>query len=178
MKPLQQDSGLSIAELAVTMMIFAVAAVIGLAMFSSTLNGEMVTRDDSDALAQLRFAGERITKELRQARTLDTSSDERTVKFWIDVDRDNQDEPGEWISWSVVDTSGGEAELVRFTDANPTPVVIAADFLTGDAFAYSPDFPGTPTMVTLTLRTDLVAGPAPGERIMETSIRLRNEATP
>jgi type II secretory pathway pseudopilin PulG len=173
----RRQEGITVAELTVTLLIVSIVGAMSITLLTAAQRADVFTADDTAALDDLRHASEALSKELRQARMIYPASTARSLYFWVDYDRDNQQDTEERITWQVDPLGGGEARLIRFTDAGPSTRTVAREFLEGDAFTYQPPFPDIPTVVGLVLRTEVTPGSAPGERLVETMIRIRNEAT-
>lgn len=180
----REEGGISFIEMMVATAISAVVGSLLIAALTMVTRVDRFTRQDSEALAELRTATERFQKEMRQARKIynvdnPPASTATIAHFWVDYNRDNQQNSDEMIRWRLETASSGEIRLVRTTKAKedaapPEPAFIEADGLvTGSSFAYDPAPPGT-TVVTLTLRADISAGDQPSGRTVRTKVRLRN----
>ena len=132
----ERESGHSLVEILIAAMLSL--TVIGLlsTALATTHRGDAYSADQSRALAELRTATERLGKELRQAQRLYADSGPRTVRLWVDRGRDGVQHPSERVTWSVRPASGGGAQLVRSTDAEPAGVVVATNLLGTDSFCY------------------------------------------
>ncbi len=173
------EAGLSLAELLVAMMISSLALSLLAVMVSSSVRAEIFSRDDSASLDDMRIVAERITKEMRQGRLMYPDSTAYRAHFWVDFDLDNQQDADERIYWEVRDDGTGDWDLVRYTDADPTELVIA-EFVVdeGDVFAYDPPFPGIVRLVDIAITFDVDPNERPVAHTVESSVRLRNAATP
>jgi type II secretory pathway pseudopilin PulG len=181
---LQQDErGISFVEMMVATAISVVVGSLLIAALSMVMRVDRFTRQDSEALAELRTATERFQKELRQARKIysDTTnpplSTATVVYFWVDYDRNNQQELDERIIWRLQTLSTGEMRLLRTTkekeEASEDPFIEAVGLVSGSSFSYNPAPPDS-TVVTLTLRADVSSGAQPSGRTVRTQVRLRN----
>jgi type II secretory pathway pseudopilin PulG len=183
--PLRQDErGITFVEMVVAMAIAAVVGSLLIGALSMVTRVDRFTSQDSQALGELRTATERFQKELRQARKLycgcpadDTNlpaSTAAVVHFWVDYDRNNQQEDDEQFIWRFETASSGTMRLVRTSEAAGAPVLIeAVGLVSGSSFTYDPAPPDT-TVVTLTLRADISSGSDPSPRSVRTQVRLRN----
>jgi type II secretory pathway pseudopilin PulG len=176
-----EERGISFVEMMVATAISAVVASLLIAAMTMVTRVDRFTRQDSEALAELRIAAERFQKEMRQARKVydvDTppASTGTIAHFWVDYNRDNQQNADERIIWRFETASSG-MRLIRTNDekeaAGEGPFIQAVGLVTGSSFAYSPAPPDT-TAVTLTLRADIAAGNQPSGRTVRTQVRLRN----
>jgi type II secretory pathway pseudopilin PulG len=179
----QDERGITFVEMMVATAIAAVVGSLLLAALSMVTRVDRFTREDSEALGELRTATERFQKEMRQARKIyyDATdppiSTATTVYFWVDYDRNNQQTLDEKIIWRLETASSGSLRLVRTTKENEEaaedPFVEAIGLVSGSSFIYSPAPPNT-TVVTLTLRADVSSGAQPSARTVRTQVRLRN----
>lgn len=161
-------------ELTVTMVVSGLLAVVLFTAIVGLQRSEEYTGQDSRALAELRVAVDRLSRELREARRVYASSD-MSIKFWRDDDRDNQQDPAERVTWSLA-TSGSGGRLLRTTDATPTePSVVASEVVVSPAFTATPVPPDT-ARVDVVLHADVNQASAPSQRTVRTAIRLRNAA--
>lgn len=170
----RDQGGTSVVELTVAMFVLGVVGVVIASLLAVAQRTEATTGRDSQSLAELRTATSRLVLEMRQARTIYAGSTARRVRFWVDVDRDNQQDLAERITWEIV-SSGNTAELVRTTDASGPSQTHATGLVPADAFQYSPAAPNT-TYVVVTLSVDIAPNLAPSERTHRTTVRLRNAA--
>jgi type II secretory pathway pseudopilin PulG len=176
-RPWQDERGITFVEMMVATAIAAMVGSLLIAALSMVTRVDRFTRQDSEALGELRTATERFQKEMRQARKIYTSDDPpastaSTVHFWVDYDRNNQQDLAERLIWRLETASSGGMRLVRTSDAGGT-LVQAVNLVTGSSFTYSPAPPNT-TVVTLTLRADVSSGSQPSARTVRTKVRLRN----
>jgi type II secretory pathway pseudopilin PulG len=178
----RDERGISFVEMMVATAIAAVVGSLLIAALTMVTRVDRFTRQDSEALGELRTATERFQKELRQARKVycgcpadDTAVPASTatiIHFWVDYDRDNQQDDVEQLIWKFESASSGTMRLVRTSEAGGTRVQ-AVDLISGSSFAYAPAPPDT-TMVTLTLRADVNSADQPSARSIRTQVRLRN----
>lgn len=173
----ENERGISFVEMVVAMAISAVVGSLLIGAFSMMHRVDRFTGQDSEALADLRTASERFQKEMRQARKIyDTveppASTSTLVHFWVDYNRDNQQNLEERLIWRLEAASGGKMRLVRTSEAGGMRIQ-ATNLVSGSSFAYAPAPPDT-TVVTLTLRADVTPGDQPSARTVRTKVRLRN----
>lgn len=179
MNRLRSDGGVTLPELLIAILISSLALALLGAMVSSGTRAEIFTRDDSASLDDMRITAERITKEVRQARLLYGDSTDYVAHFWVDYDLDNQQDPEERIYWALRDDGTGDFDLVRYTEADPTQVVISEFAVdAGPVFTYEPVLPGIVRNVSFAIAFDVNPAQPPVAHTVESSIRLRNQATP
>ena len=173
----QSEQGITFVEMMVAMAIAAIVGSLLIAALSMVMRVDRFTQEDSEVLGELRTATERFQKELRQARKVydvanAPASTATTIHFWVDYNRDNQQNLSEKLIWRLQAASSGKLRLVRTSGAGGTRIQ-AVDLVSGSSFAYAPAPPGT-TVVTLTLKADAAAGSQPSVRTVRTRVRLRN----
>ena len=177
----QDERGISFVEMIVAMAISAVVGLLLIAAMNMVTRVDQFTRQDSQALGELRAATERFQKEMRQARKVYDANDlpgstATLVHFWVDYNRDNQQNVDERIIWRLETASSG-MRLIRTNDqkeaASAAPFIEAVGLVSGSAFSFAPTPPDT-TVVTLTLRADISSGSQPSVRTVRTQVRLRN----
>lgn len=173
----QDERGISFVEMMVATAIAAMVGSLLIAALSMVTRVDRFTRQDSEALGELRTATERFQKEMRQARKVydvanPPASSATSVHFWVDYNRDNQQNANEKLIWRLETASGGGMRLVRTSEAGGT-FVEAVNLRSGSSFTYSPAPPNT-TVVMLTLTADVASGAQPSARTVRTQVRLRN----
>jgi type II secretory pathway pseudopilin PulG len=172
---------MTLPELLVGMVLAGIVTSLVLVAVIAMNRGDRYTQQDSEALGALRTGMDRFEKEIRQARKLYSDSNSTRVHFWVDYNRDNQQDLVEKVVWRVKEVAGG-AELIRTTDApGATEQIIARAYVLGAGFGYNvqPDANGnidngTATLVTATFVADSRVGQLAPERTMRTAVRLRN----
>ena len=162
------------AELLVGMVVSGIVLSVLFAGLMGMQRTDRYTAADSEALAELRVSVDRLTSELREARRVYADSNARAAHFWVDADRDNNQDLSERITWRLT-TVAGEGRLVRETDVAGTAddVLVSTEVVVADAFTYAPAAPNT-TEVDIRLQADAEVGGSGGARVVETDIRLRN----
>lgn len=168
---LADERGITFVEMMVGTAISAIVGSLLIAALSMVTRVDRFTRQDSQALGELRTATERFQKEMRQARKVYADSTATSVHFWVDYNRDNQQNQSEKLTWSQ-ETVSGETRLVRTNDAGSS-FIEAVDLVPGSLFLYNPA-PEDTTIVTITLTADVSSGSQPSGRTVRTRVRLRN----
>lgn len=174
---LKSEDGVSLLELVIAGAIASLIALIAFAALEAVGRADTHTSDDSRALAAMRAATQRFTKELRQAGKVYDSSTASRVEFWVDYNRNTQQENTERIVWKLV-TIDGTAQFARTTLADeisgqPSEPWVVGDLLIEPAFSYVPDPPST-SLVTIRLAADVNPDRGGPPRRVETHVRLRN----
>lgn len=169
---LKDERGTTLAELMVALAILSIVSIILLTGLFTAQRTETYTSQDSQTLTSLRVSMERFEKELRAARKVYDDSSATKVHFWVDSDRDNQQDLAERIQWEVV-ASGDGANLTRKTDADAGAIVVGEGFLLEGLFSYAPAPPDT-TLVIIDFVADVSPAAHASERRVHTEVRLRN----
>jgi type II secretory pathway pseudopilin PulG len=169
---LRDERATTLVELMVSMAILSVVSIILLTGLFSANKIETYTSQDSQTLTSLRVSMERFEKELRGARKVYDDSTATKVHFWLDFDRDNQQDLSERITWEVT-AAGDGANLTRKTDADSVAIVVGEGFLLEGLFSYAPAPPDT-TLVIIDFVADVSPTAHATERRIHTEVRLRN----
>lgn len=172
------ERGFSLAELLVTLGIMSIVGLLSVTLLVTALRTDEFSRQETNALDELRFATEFMTKEIRQARLVYPDSTDQYLHIWIDYDIDNQQDTEEKIIYEI-DTSGPVPVLIRYSEAgNPTRRILLEGIVVAPLFTYEPAFPAVPRTVGMTLQADADPTTAPGARTVISEVRIRNAATP
>lgn len=171
---LRAEEGFTLIELVLGVAISSLSVVVIFAALSTASRVEVHTDHDSRALASLRAATQRLTKELRQSGKIYAGghSTTRRIKFWVDYDRDGFQDLADRVTWEVGSVPGGLVGLKRWTDAAPVPEVWVEELVAEDAFVYN-RLPPETTLVEISLKADAGEGHA-APRVVRTEVRLRN----
>ena len=168
---IRDDTGASIVELSLAMVVTSLMAVALVTWMSSAGASLALHREDDYVVQDLRIAKEVIGRELRIAESVLVARAD-LVTVWIDEDHDDYLDPGESITWSL----GTDGTLRRATDLGDEQIV-ASRLLAESRFGY--DHPSAELVGQITVR--LVAevaprtdGGEPGRREIGIQIYLRN----
>lgn len=149
----RDDGGLTLVELLVAMMLFAIIGTLTLTAFINTQHDYRVAGDQAQGLSDVKVAAERLARDIRDARAVvcdGAASDPtcmRHLQLWIDYNSDYVQESDEIVTWQLVpETAGagvcgptGHCELQRVVGG--TTAVEARTIVTNVAFTY--DVPPT-----------------------------------
>jgi prepilin-type N-terminal cleavage/methylation domain-containing protein len=177
----REDSGVTLVELLVSMMLMAIVSSIVLV---ATVDAHRVYRSDDDearGLSDVKTVVERLGRDIRGARGVDAGATNSQVTLWIDSNSDYRRETNEIVTWRIVDVSGstcstvGHCNVVR-TVQGSSDVVEAHTLISNFAFFYDTPAPNT-RLVTVTMSYDAVRGHyGTGSRSVTFQDRLRNVA--
>jgi Tfp pilus assembly protein PilW len=173
----KNDRGISMAEVMVAIMILTVGSSVLFLGMTTLYRSQRYSEQDSGSLASLRTSLDRFEKEIRQARRMYSDSTDKTVHFWVDYDRDNQQDLSERVTYEVKDQGGNKAHLIRSTEADPSSGKVVSRGLVFNAaasnFVYNAADPIAATLITVTFVAREVGTSSP-ERTVTTQVRLRN----
>jgi prepilin-type N-terminal cleavage/methylation domain-containing protein len=168
------DSGVTLVELLVTMMLMSVVSGLILTAMVSTHKTLRHTDDDSQGLLDVKVVAERLGRDLRDARGIDTGADVSHLVIWVDSNSDYVKQPGEIITWQLRANAADPSHYdVLRTVQGQTDIVEARTLVNAIAFSYSPSPPDT-EIVTTSMSYDAVIGTGTTTRTITFATRLRN----
>ncbi len=145
-EPRHNQEGMTLVELLVATLLTSIVCAFMLIAILTTTRADASNDQESRALAQLRISAGRVMNELREARRLYADSTSTRLHFWVDTDRDNQQDPGERITYLIRSKTGATpvadgtpAVMVRRTDAPGSTEMLISDELQ----LFPPDAAGT-----------------------------------
>ncbi len=133
----QQDSGLTLIELMVTM---ALASVLGLVLVVGVQNNQQLHRstvDESSGLADVKTVVERLGRDVRSARSIDSAATQSKLVLWVDYNSDYIKTSNEIVTWQLVKEteSGTQYNVLRQTEGGQ-PKIEARTLVSQIAFCY------------------------------------------
>lgn len=140
----QGERGLTLVELLVTMVLFGVVSAICVAAFLS--GSETVGRIDDDARGQgdQRIVAQRLSRDLREARGIDTPAvgvdPKGQLTVWIDANANYVKDVGEIVTWKLASTANpdGHYDVARSTNGGKS-VIVGRALVSSIAFSYRND---------------------------------------
>jgi len=168
----RDERGLSVAELAIAMMIFSMIGVMAVTGLSSSTRSLGQVDDEVQGLQDLRVVSERLSRDLRQARGIDASSNSTQVTIWIDSDADYKQTSTETITWHLVGPYDDLYDVVR-EDGTGKKSIVGHTLVSAIAFFYDVTPPKT-RVVTVDMTYDAMPGRYAKLRKSTFEIRLRN----
>jgi hypothetical protein len=164
-----EDSGVTLVELAVGLLIAAVMSTLMISWIFSIAAADDLHLADDEAVQDLRNAKDEITRELRRATELSAISND-SLTIWIDQDRDGAMTADEVVTW----TFEPDGELVRSLGDGATSVRLTDVSLSGSGFSYDASVPEEVGSVGLTMEVFVDAPRGDdGIRSLTTEISLR-----
>ena len=148
------EEGFQLVELMVAMVVAMIATGLLIYATTSVYRTQRFGSQDSDALASLRAANDRVVRELRQAVVVYTTSTSTSLQAWVDYDVDQALDAGERITWTISNSTGTKAQLSRTTNAVGAPTTVIARDLSWSATQPYFTYNSTYNLVTITLIAD------------------------
>ena len=182
-RPPRDDAGLSLLEVVITVVILSIASALTMTALFSGLNLLGQTEDEAGGLRDLRIVTERLSRDLRAARGVDTSTSTNSeLTIWIDRDANYQQSDSETITWRLQLGEDGEHYDVVRLDGTNNRATVGTSLVKGIAFEYagpnaSPDgihAPEGAQVVQVTMTYDAIKGKFRQERKTTFDVRLRN----
>jgi Tfp pilus assembly protein PilW len=189
----RDDSGISLVELLVTVVLMA---VVSLSVTTAVIGANRVFQHDDDetaGLSDVRTVVERMGRDVREARGIAAGATNTQLQLWIDSNSDYKQESNELITWKLKPHGDGvHFDVVRVvgTGLTAVEVVEARTLIVNFAFCYqattvvnsSPPDPATCTspdtsqtqVVVAQMSYDAHAGSGSAPRTIFFQDRLRN----
>lgn len=177
------EEGLTLIELLVVMLLMSIVSFLAFGALDSTTRTLGNIDDETQGLADLKVVVERLSRDLRAARGVETPTGvtcpngspaaECALKIWIDQNSDYSPSADERITWRLqAGAGGGQYDVVRTTDAGDREIV-GTKLVSDIAFAYTPSVAGART-VSVRMEYDAFPTRAANQRVTQFEIRLRN----
>lgn len=114
-----QDAGITLPEILVTIVLMGILGSIMLVAVQDNYRLHRSTLDESEGLGDVRVLTERLTRDLRAARSIDAGADSQQLRIWVDANNDYLHSDDELITWELITDPADpkNAEVVRVTDA-------------------------------------------------------------
>ena len=141
------DRGVTMTELLVSMLLItAVMAGVGTALLSAR-KVFAYTDDDATGSLDVRTAVERLGRDIRNARGLDSGATRGSLQLWVDANSDYRRQAAETITWTIV-VRGDHYDVARQVGSGPAQTQ-ASTVVSAIAFCYrtevAADVPTRPT---------------------------------
>jgi prepilin-type N-terminal cleavage/methylation domain-containing protein len=170
------DDGVTLIELLVTMVIMSIVLILAMTAFQASSRVYWNTNDDATGLADARKIAERLGRDIRNARGVDSGATTSKLVLWIDVNSDYIRQPSESVTWQLqASAQAGHYDILR-TSNGTTTVVEARSLVSQIAFTYNVAAPNT-TTVSTEVTYDAYVGNGSGTRTLYFVDRLRNVGT-
>jgi prepilin-type N-terminal cleavage/methylation domain-containing protein len=173
------DDGMTLTELLVTMMILGIVAAISAV---ALINGYRVTTrtsDEDQGLSDVKTVTERLSRDLREARGVDSTATSTQLSIWIDDNSDYVKQATEIYTWKLVAAGDGVHFRVQrsHVDAGGATLttIVGRTLVDNAVFTYNTGTPSAATTsVTVTLTYDPLATSGSKKRQLVFTERLRN----
>ncbi len=168
-----QETGLSLVELLIAMVMTAIIGSTLLSIVTSSLRTGLFASDTRATMDETRVAVERVARELRGARRVYPTSTGTSLRFWTDADVDGLQDTNEQVTYSLV-ANAGRTELQRSTEVSgSTSRVVARNLSSATAFTYDVAPPDT-QVVTVTFTATSIGSGGASNLTATAGVRLRN----
>lgn len=166
-----RESGITLVELMVAMMITAILGAVVATWMTSAVKAANMHRDDDIAVQDLRQAKDLLTRELRSAAEVVTLSP-TMITVWVDSDYSGAPDDGEIITWSIE----SDGTLVRWTDVDGGSAngVVVLDRVVVSLSGFDYDAPEAPDVRKVSVVLVVTAGSEHRTRSISTEIFIRN----
>ena len=170
---LGREEGVTLIETMVVMMLLAIVLTITMSAFQASSKVFNSTNDDSTGLADARKVAERMGRDIRNARGIDSGATTSRLVLWIDSNSDYRRQASESTTWELqASVDPGHYDVIRTTGSIAT-VVEARSLVSQIAFTY--DVPAPKTQVVQTeVSYDAFIGVGSSQRTLYFVDRLRN----
>lgn len=185
----RSEDGVTLVELIVVMALMSVVSFISFAALDSSTRTLGNIDDESQGLADLKVVVERLSRDLRAARSVETPTDDNgtpadpsddtpgdpasALKIWIDADSNYSPSDDELITWRLEAGAGeNQFDVIRETDTGDRQVV-GTKLVSAIAFSYDPSV-SEAQKVTVAMTYDAFPTRNANARVTEFEIRLRN----
>jgi type II secretory pathway pseudopilin PulG len=148
-RPQGGDAGITLVELLVAMVILLIVGSVVASGLIATLHTQSGVDTDSQIQAGVQRAGEQLSRDLRDARSVITAAP-ATVTVWDDTNFDYVKQTGETVTWAT-DTSTGALRLCRSDDAGHKRCIPSSSKITSLSLAYHKLASGNVGSVDVTL---------------------------
>ncbi|EYR64451.1 hypothetical protein N866_10820 [Actinotalea ferrariae CF5-4] len=187
-----RDSGLTLIELLVTMLLLGVVSTLVVTAVSQSVRVLTQTQDESTGLNDAKTVLDRVARDIRQARSVSctpTAADPdlcfKSLTLWIDADSSYTQEADERVTWELQLNADGEHYDVWRIEGDPTdplsPRQVQASSLIVDVlFKYFDEAgneiqPADADIVNFTMQYDAILDRGTERREAAFSARLRNK---
>lgn len=189
------DAGVSLVETLIVMLLLSIVGTLVTRAVIDTHQIVRLTDDQTQGLADVRIASERLGRDVRQARSVlcnpagtDTAlatADPNCLyhlQLWIDYNSDYAQQAAETVTWRLdPSVNVGQFDLVRAVGSG-TGTVQSRVIVTQVAFGYDlqpgavPPAPGSPhtSTVNVDMTYDAVRGSGTSNKTVSFTARLRN----
>ena len=188
------EDGITLVETLAAMILFAVVGTIVAQAVLGSHKLVRITNDQTEGLADVRFATERLSRDVRASRSvlcnpvgtaaalLPDTACAYHLQLWVDYNSDYKQQASETVTWNLrTSSTTGKYDLVRSIGTG-TPVVQARTIVQNVAFTYdltpgsAVGAPGSPqtSVVNVNMFYDAQLNSGTKTKTVSVTARLRN----
>lgn len=170
------DSGMSLAELLVSMFIISMVSAITMTAVVNVFGSLGKTDNDTQGLTDVRVVQERMSRDLRDARGISAGATASQLQIWIDGNSDYVKTNDEVWTWQVVNAAGSTThkEVQRVNTGTGAVQVVGHTLVSSALFTYNNATVTLADVVTVDIQYDAIVGKAHKTKHVDFSIKLRN----
>jgi type II secretory pathway component PulJ len=181
--PFQREAGATLVEVLVAAVLLSVVSALCVSAITSAARSEVRIDDETQGLQDVQTVAERLSRDLRQARGVDSAANGLQLTIWVDANSDFVQTPDETITWClrsgpgclVGAATGGHYDVVRFTAAAPAvQQVVGRTVVNQLAFTYNATPVQNANQVSVDLTYDAIVNAAASPRHLVFQVRMRN----
>jgi type II secretory pathway pseudopilin PulG len=171
---IHKDDGMSLVEVLVSMILVGILGGVVVAAFSSLAKTQVRVSDESQGLQDVQTVVERLSRDLRAARGVDSTASTSQLTIWIDANSDYTQTPAETITWKLrLNTVTNHYDVLR-VDGNNVQVIEGRTAVSQFAFAYNATPVTNTTVVTVDMQYDPITGNFATLKHAQFQVRMRN----
>lgn len=165
----RDERGFSLIEVTIAMSMLVILMVMSLTMVVSVRKVFVTNDDEATGQTDVRTAVERLGRDIRSARGIDTGATASRLEIWVDSNSDYRRVASEIVVWELQAAGGGQFNVLRAENGNAT--ITAETIIDQLAFCYRID------ATSPCLSTPLSAADARRVRVVESVMRYDSRTT-
>jgi hypothetical protein len=163
----------SLLEVVLTTFILSIVGALSVSALTTGNRTVGHVEDEHRGLADLKIVGERMSRDMRAARSVDPASTPSSLSIWIDYDSDYRQTAAETVTWAIAASSRPYQYNVTRTTGGGAAQIVGTTLLSDIVFGYAPAPPGT-RVVNAALSYDAIPGLYSSDKLVRFDVRLRN----
>lgn len=177
------ERGVTLVEVLVASVLLTVVSGLATSALVQAARSQVRVDDETQGLQDVQTVAERLSRDLRQARGVDSTANGYRLTVWVDRNSDFVQTTDETITWCLRSGSGcatgsatgGHYDVVRFTAAAPTrQQVVGRTLVNQIAFSYNAASPVNANQVTVDMTYDANTNGAASQKRLTFQVRMRN----
>ncbi len=125
------------------MVLLSIVLTITMSAFQASSKVFNATNDDATGLAEARKVSERMGRDIRNARGIDTGATTSKLVVWIDANSDYRRQASESVTWELQPSGDGSHYDVIRKSGSTSQVIEARSLVSQIAFTYDVPAPNT-----------------------------------